>query len=145
MAALAECARTFKVPIVDQPIALNPDWRKWLLCVGQFCRLPVSPFVFPSLARFRVATMPPNTYRKFGLGSGCGFQGYGVAESFQAMHVLALEAVGFESFEEVAAQVGIAGCPARYVVEDHQDGMSHSHQSAPLVAPSGQASILRRW
>jgi hypothetical protein len=46
-----------------------------------------------------------------------------MAEAFEAFHVVA------ETVKGVAAQLGVAGSGFQYVIDDHQDRMSHRDQA----------------
>jgi hypothetical protein len=52
-----------------------------------------------------------------------------MTQSFQASHVIASQALGFETIEEVAAEISVGGALFQQMVENDEHRMAHRCQA----------------
>jgi hypothetical protein len=64
-----------------------------------------------------------------------------VSEILKAFDVITGETLGFEAVKKVGAQIRILPTLLQEIVENYQNGVRHSDESAFLAPPSCQASV----
>jgi len=65
-----------------------------------------------------------------------------MAQSFETLDVIASQALGSETVEEVAAEISISRGLSQQMIEDHQRRMPHRHQGSLPTPPSHQSPVL---
>ncbi len=76
-------------------------------------------------------------------GSGCGSEGYGVAEGFELADVSAFFGIGVDAAAEVVgAEIVVGGFGvAEQVPDDDEDGVSDGYDGAFLASSPGDPSV----